>query len=372
VQVADLHKTINNLNACFLDFTDHLLASGWLDRDPKVTRSLQSTIEHFITIVRTSHAHDEFTSGKEDSRSSATIVPALEDGQDSAALSWNNYTALTSNTGMKLNTITIEDLDGAPSRQQPTAAFGLEEKVAESVQNDEIPGPASLEVFSYRSIPGYNDTLNYMPQVPIPADLFKPTFAQKLHIEAIRAGLRLVCTAEDRSQLFFRVFRRVLDFSTRENYRAHLNRVLNENFGQLLLPPPESNPEDLWPGGYSSLWLNASDVASQFRSIGMDFDSSLDIVNVEAKPKFLPDIWPDMEPGAGFTPFSVGRFSTARHQQRPNNRIGFHGPAYQGHGIATSQVVDESGLHGTGLADTTGSHGGSFMSVSVSRLIHGE
>lgn len=375
MQVADLQKTINNLNTCFLTFTDELVASGWLEKDPQVTKSLQSTIEHFITIARTSHVHDEnnlTTGGKGDSGSSATISPAPEDGQNAAAVPWNESTDLMLNTGMNLSTITIHDLYGTSSRQQHTAASEPEEIVAQSVQNNDTAGPTSLQIFPYGSIPAYNDTLNYMPQTSIPADLFKLTFAQKLHIEAIRAGLRLVCTAEDSSQLFFRVFRRVLDFSTRESYRAHLNRVLNKNFGQSLLPPPESDLEKLWPGGDSSVWLNASDVASHFRSIGMDFDSSLDIVNVEVNPRFLPNTQRDMEPGAGLATFPVDGFSKFRHQQRPNNGTGFSGAAYQQRVVAASQAVDESGIYTTGPAYTTRSYGRSFMSVDMSRLIHGE
>lgn len=375
MQVADLHKTIKNLNTCFLTFTDDLVASGWLEKDPQVTKSLQSTIEHFITIVRTSHVHDEnnpATGGKGDSGSSATISPAPEDGQDAAAVPWNESTVLMSNTGMEFSTITVQDLYGTSSRQQHTAASEPEEIVAQSVQNDEAAGPTSLQIFPYGSIPAHDDTLNYMPQISIPADLFKLTFAQKLHIEAIRAGLRLVCTAEDSSQLFFQVFRRVLDFSTRESYRAHLNRVLNEGFGQSFLPPPERDLEKPWPGGDSSVWLNASDVASHFRSIGMDFDSSLNIVNVEVNPRFLPNIRPDVEPGAGFATFSVDGFSKSRHQQRPNNGTGLSGAAYQQHVVAASQAVDKSGTYATGPAYTTRSYGKSFMSVDVSRLIHGE
>lgn len=375
MQVTDLQKTIENLNTAFLALTDDMVASGWLEKDPQVAKSLQSTIEYFITIVRTSHVHDEnnpTTSGRGDSESPATTSPATEDGQDAAAVPWNESTVLMSNTGMNLSTITIQDLYGTSSRQQQVVASEPEEIVAQSVQNDETAGPTSLQIFPYGSIPAYNDTLNYMPQISIPAGLSKLTFAQKLHIEAIRAGLRLVCTAEDSSQLFFLVFRRALDFSSRESYRAHLNRVLYENFGQLLLPPPESDLEKLWLGGDSSVWLNASDVASHFRSIGMDFDSSLDIVNVEVDPRFLPNIWPDMEPRAGLATFSVDGSSKFWHQQRPNNGTGFSDVAYQQHVVAASQAADESGIYATGPACTTRSYGRSLISVDVSRLIHGE
>jgi hypothetical protein len=119
------------------------------------------------------------------------------------------------------------------------------------------------------------------------------------------------------------------------------------------------------------VWLNASDVASHFRSIGMDFDLSLDIVDVEVNPRFLPDIWPDMEPRAGLATFSVDGFSKFRHQQRPNNGTGFSDAAYQQHVVAASQAVDESGIYAIGPAYTTRSYGSSFISVDVSRLIRG-
>jgi hypothetical protein len=124
--------------------------------------------------------------------------------------------------------------------------------------------PTSFQSSPYEIVPGHNNLFNYLPQLPRSVDLFAPNFAQRLHVQAIRAGLQLVCTAEDSSQLFYRVFNRVLDISTREGYRAYLNRVLRENFNQSPNPPSESDLDKLWSEGESCVWLNASDVANHF------------------------------------------------------------------------------------------------------------
>jgi len=210
-----------------------------------------------------------------------------------------------------------------------------------------------------------------MPQLPKSMDLFKLTFAQKLHMEAIRAGLRLVYAAEDGSQLFYRVFNRVLDFPTRESYRAHLNRVLYENFNQSLQPPPESDLDKLWSGGESCVWLNASDVASHFRSIGMDFDSSLDIFNVEVNPRCLPNIRQDTQdlPATGLVTFCGDGLTESQHQQPLHDVPCLSSTAYQ-HFMGATQDANKFGIYAIDPAYSTRGYGRSSMSVDVSKLIH--
>jgi hypothetical protein len=273
-QNSELHSTIEDLNACFLGFTDDLVSSGWLEQDPQVTKSLQKTIEHFIALVRASHAHKEDNSTSRDgsdSDSEATDSAVPESAHDAAPLTMNESTITTSGTGMNSDPMMIQDLYTT-----------FRKTVAQSVRTNGIPEapkqPQRFQTSPYEFVSAHHDAFNHEPQLPRPTILFKHTFAQKLHMEAIRAGLRLVCTAEDSSRLFYRVFNRVLDLPTREWYRVHLSRALDENFNQSLQPPPESDFDTLWSGGESCVWLNASDVATHFRSVGMDLDLSLDIV----------------------------------------------------------------------------------------------
>jgi hypothetical protein len=227
-------------------------------------------------------------------------------------------------------------------------------------------------------MPAHNDILNYVPQLPISMDLFKLTLAQKLHMEAIRAGLRLVYTAEDSSHLFYRVFNRVLDFPMRESYRAKLNRILDEHLNQSLQAPPESDLDKLWSRGESCVSLNASDVASHFRSIGMDFDSSLDIVNVEINPRCLPNILHDTQDlpaarlvtlcGDGFT---ESQHQQSQHQQPPHDVACLSSTAYQRF-TGAAQDANKFGTSAIDPAYGTRGYGKSFMSVDISRLIHGE
>jgi hypothetical protein len=348
-QNADLHKTIEDLNACFLTFTDDLVASGWLEQDPQVTKSLQGTIEQFITVAQASQAlkednsasHDEDNSGSE-----MTESPALETTQD-VALSVNESTNDISNSGMGSSMIVSTDLNDTFSRSHSTAASGPKDIVIQPVQNNVIfeahQAPTSFQNVAYEVLSAHMDALNYKPQLERSINSFKLTFAQRLHMEAIRAGLRLACNAEDSSQLFYRVFNRVLDLATRESYKALLSKILEETFDQSRQTPPESDLDRRWSGGESYVWLHASDVASHFRSIGMDFDSSLDVVNVELNPRSLPNIWGDMQELSTYQQFTEA-----------------------------AQYGNECGIY---TIDPTFSYKGyrkSSMSVDVSRLIHGK
>jgi hypothetical protein len=134
---------------------------------------------------------------------------------------------------------------------------------------------------------------------------------------------------------------------------------LDENFNQSLQAPPESHLDKLWSGEESCVWLNASDVASYFRSLGMDFDSSLDIVNVERNPKVLQNIWHYTQdlPATGLASLCGDGFMESQQQQTVHDAARLSSTAYQ-HLTETAQDANE--------------FGGSFMSVDVSKLIHGE
>jgi hypothetical protein len=373
-----LHKTIEKLNARFLDFTNDLVASGVLEQDPQVTKSLQRTIEHFITVVRASHVltGDISTADDDGSGSATTESPIPEDSQD--ALSVNESTITISGTGKNSTSMMNQDLYTTFRGLHNTAAPELE-MVDESVRNNAISeapsGPTDIQSFPSKHLPPRNDIFNCEPQPPRPMNLCKLTFAQKLHMEAIRAGLRLVCTAEDGSQLFYQVFSRVLDFPTRESYRARLSRILDENFNECLLPPPESDLGKIWPGEESFVWLNASDVVSHFRSIGVDIDSSLDIVKGEINPECLPNKWADVQdlPAAELTTLCDDGFAEPQHRQLSHQMAWLSNTTYQ-HFTGAAQDANEFGNCAMDPTYKSRGHGKSFMSVNVhvSTLIHGE
>jgi hypothetical protein len=382
-QNTDLHKTIEKLNSCFLTFTDDLVASGWLSQDPQVTKSLQRTIEHFITVVRESHTceEDSLTAHDEDDfESAATKSPAPDDTEDaspSAVTPVDESTITVSSTEIHPGT-TIRHLNTTFGIPYNTAAS--EHMDIQSVRNNAISeasyGPTSFEDIPFEFVSFLNDVLNYKPELTRPLNLPKPTFAQKLHTEAIRTGLHLVCNAEDSSQLFFRVFNRVLDLPTREGYRARLTRILDENSNRLLQPPPANDLDKLW-SGESSVWLNASDVANHFRSIGMDFDSSPDIADEVTDPNYLPT-WTDMQdlPATGIDTISSDGFAKSPHQQPPHDMTYLSSTSYQ-HFTGAAQGANEFGISARHPTHNTRGYGRSFMpvdvsSVDVSKLIRGE
>jgi hypothetical protein len=304
-QITKLHEAIENLNASFLTFTDALVASGCLDQDPQVTTSLQRTIEHFINVVQESHVVTEDTTIADDDTNSGltcTEWSRLDDVQGAVFqpvnISSTTESTTESNTEEHPSTIENHDLCTAFNWPKDAAPCDQRDLIVQVVQNTlttkALDEPMNSQNPPYKALPVQNDTFSYMPHLPRSVDSFRPTFAQKLHLEAIRAGLRLVCSAENNSQLFFRVFNRVLDNRTRESYRAHLSRILGETFSQTPGPPPESETENFRSRRETGIWFNASDVARYFRSIGIDFDSSPDIVHVEVG-YHLPSMWHDTQ-----------------------------------------------------------------------------
>jgi hypothetical protein len=374
-QINNLHNTIEKLNECFLTFTDALVASGWLEQDPQVTKSLQSAIEHFITVVQASQVLKEDNSNASDDSDSVSLAAELsvpKDNQHTVPLPVNESILTTSGPGVDSSTTMIQELYVTFNKSHSTTAPKIKETVVQSLRNTvpNIPnGPTSFQTRPYDI-----DTFNYVPQLPRSTNVFKLTFAQKLHIEAIRAGLRLVCTAEERSQLFYQVFNRVLDFPTRESYRALLSRILNENLNNSLQPPPESDLDKLWSEGESCVWLNASDVASHFRSIGMDFDSSLDIVDVEINPQDLPNILHDTQglPATRSVTLFGNGFAESQQQQQPSYDAALlSSTAYQ-HFTGAAQHANDFGFCTIDPTYSAQCYENLILSVDVARLIHGE
>lgn len=257
-------------------------------------------------------------------------------------------------------------LDGS----HDTVPLEREEMVVQSVRKaapwEATNHPSDFQSFPSELVPPYN-TVNFMSQLPIPRsmDPISITFAQRIHLEAIRCGLRLACTAEDHSLQFYRVFSHVLDFHTREELRALLNKILYENFNQMLHPPPESDVDRLWPAGLSSAWLNASDVARYFRTRGMDFDGLQGIVTVKIHPGSLPARLLNAQ---GVPAIDL---ITPPHQQLPHDLPSL---SSNGHHYfpAAPQDVSSVGTFPKNLAYPTRSHHMTDISIEVSRLIQGE
>ncbi|KAF2807114.1 uncharacterized protein BDZ99DRAFT_573011 [Mytilinidion resinicola] len=346
-QIAGLNKTIEGLNACFLTLTDELVASGWLEHNPQVTKAVQRAIERFITIVRVSHVPQEDDQTVSDCHSSGSMT-----------------------TGSLAPEISLD-------RPHDTGTSEREETVVQSVRNaapwEAANQPSDFQSFPCELVPAHNNTVNFMSQLRIPGSMDppNPTFAQRLHFQAIRAGLRLVCTAEDRSMEFYRVFNRVLDFHTREGLRALLNKILNDNFNQLLQPPLESDVDRSWSGGLSCAWLNASDVARYFRTIGMDFDGSQGIVTVKMHPgSFLARLLNAQGlPATGLITLCGDGLEESPHQQPPHDLACLSSTAHH-YFTATAQDASCFGIFANNIAYTTRSHNTSHISIDVSRLIH--
>lgn len=325
-QIAGLNRTIEDLNACFLTLTDELVASGLLEHHPQVTKVAQRTIESFIALIRESQGSQKDDQDASDFHSSVSTTPeppSLE------------IDLLRDSGTLKHKEVAVKSVPNAA----PWEAAGQ---------------PWEVQSFPYQLVPSHNPTVNFMPQLPIleSMDPLRPTFAHRLHLEAMRAGLRLAITAEDRSLEVYRVFHLVLDSPTRHALVAALSMALNDSFNQLHHPPPESDVD--------RSCFNASDVARYFRTIGMDFDGMHGIVTVKMHPGSSPARVFNEGPPA--ITFRGDGLKESPHPQPPHDSTYVSGTA---HSPFTSTAQD------VGVYATRG-HDMSHVSIDVSRLIHGE
>lgn len=340
------------MNACFLTLTDELVASGWLERDLQVTKTVQGTIERFIAAVRASHAPE-----KENQ--------VVSDDHDPDSIARGPL---------------AQEVDLDRSHDAGTLEHGL--IVAQS-GGSTAPYEATYQASNFQSFPGelvlphvnITHTFNFMTQLPIPGSIgpSSPTFAQRLNLEAIRAGLRLVCSAEDRSLDFYRVFNHVLDFHARERLRRLLNRILDHNFHQLLQPPPESDVDGQGSGALPSAWLNASDVARYFRTIGIDLDGSQDIVTVQMHRGSLPARLLSVQglPARDLVKVRRGGFEGSPHQQRSYDQA-YLSSTPRHHFTSATRDVSSFGIFDKHLGYTAQSHDMLDISIDVSKLIYGK
>jgi hypothetical protein len=196
-----------------------------------------------------------------------------------------------------------------------------------------------------------------------------PTFAQRLHLQAIRAGLRLVCTAEDSSLEFYQAFSHALHFHTREELRALLNEILDDSSNRLRQPPPESDVDKSWSGGLFSAWLNASDAAQYFRTIGMDFDGSKGVVTVKLHPGSFSARLLNVRGlhAKGLITLRADGLEESPQQQPPHDLACLPSAANE-YLTTTAQDVNCFGVFAKHLAYTTRRHDTSHVFVNVSRL----
>lgn len=348
-QVAGLNKTIEGLNTCFLTLTDELVASGWLEHDPQVTKAVQRTIKRLITVFRSS------------------LVPQEDSQNDRDCHSSGSMTA-----GPLAPEISLD-------RPHNTGTLGREEMVVQSMRNaapwEAADQSSDFQSFSYEFVPAHNNTVDLMSQLPIPRSMEppSPTFAERLHLQAIWAGLRLLCTAEDRSQEFYQTFSHALHFHTREELGALLNKILDDSSNRLRQPPPESDVDRSWSGGLFSAWLNASDVARYFRTIGMDFDGSQGVVTLKLHPGSFPARLLNAQGlhTKGLITLCADGLEESPQQQPPHDLACLPSAAHQ-YLTATAQDASYFGVFAKNFAYTTQSHDTSHVFVDVSRLIHGK
>ncbi|RMZ77501.1 hypothetical protein DV737_g4306, partial [Chaetothyriales sp. CBS 132003] len=265
------------------------------------------------------------------------------------------------------------------AKPHATDALDPEEMVVQSVRSA-VRSKASNQPLNFQSTPGEpvpicNNGVNSISRLLVPDSTgsLSPTFAQRLHVEALRAGLQLVCTAEDRSLDFYRVFNHVLDTTTRERFRALMSRSLDNSFSYLLQPPPESDVDSSWSGGLSCAWLNASDVARYFRSIGMDFDGSQDVVTIKIHPGSFPAGLVNAQGQHAASRMRLsndGLEKSTYQQQQPHDEARFSSTV---HHTFTTTALDMSsfGILAKDIAYTTRSHDAFRVSIDVSKLIHG-
>jgi hypothetical protein len=136
-------------------------------------------------------------------------------------------------------------------------------------------------------VPPPDDSSNYLLELPTSmwADRLRPTFAQNLHLEGIRCGLQLVCTAEDNSGAFYQVFNETLNSASRREWKTIFGNILNGNLNQSLYPPPESGMYGSHTRRLFPIWLNASDVVWYFRSMGIDLNGPQGTITVKIPSK---------------------------------------------------------------------------------------
>lgn len=305
--------------------------SGLLEHHPQVTKVAQRAIETFIAVIRESQGSRKDDQAVSDfhgrdlhsSVSTTPEPPSLE------------IDLLHDSGTLKHKEVVVKPVRDAA----PWEAAGQ---------------PWDFESIPYELEPPHNTTLNFVPQLHSlePMDPLSPTFAQRLHLEAIRGGLQLISTAEDRSLTVYRVFNLVLDSHSRHGLIAALSTALNDRLHQWHHPPPESHVDN--PR------LNASDVARYFRTMGMDFDGKHGIVTVKMHPEFLPARLFNAGPPA--ITFRGDGMEESPHQQPPHDSTYLSGPAPH-HFTSTAQDVSAYGTRG---------HNMSYVSIDVSRLIHGE
>ncbi|KAF2664682.1 hypothetical protein BT63DRAFT_464773 [Microthyrium microscopicum] len=343
LQNSDLQKTIEDLSACFLSFTDDLVASGWLEQDRIVAKKLQATIEQFIAITRASQSPiTENPAGDEHFESPGTTDSSPAEFIQDLATPSPLKEPLPTATGIDMSStqMILPNPQETLSRKYTTSTTESRNMLTQTLPRATIFSslnvPPSPQSYPRGPMPTHNPLLDYLPRIPRSINFFKPSFAQKLQLEAIRAGLRLVSTAEDNSSLFYRTFNRILDLPTRETFRSRLYQALDDN--KSLHPPPENAS---WSESESFAWLNASDVARHFRSIGIDIDSSLDIVEMV-----------QMESGywQGFATFSG-------NEQPYDMRALYH-----------ANELDEYAINPA--YNNNGGYTGSSVTVDLSKLIH--
>jgi hypothetical protein len=329
------------MNACFLSLTDKLVISGWLEQDTQTTKAVQKTIESFITLVRASNVSQDDEQDTSDYHSPGVATPRS----------------------------VVSDISFHPIMSDPeemAVASALDARLWDANQ------VSDSESFAYD---GVSSRINTISELRLPRSIDPPTpsFAQRLHVQAIQAGLRLVCTAEDHSMVFYRVFNRVLDLNTREGLKTFLHKVLDSNYNQLLQPPVETDLDMSWSEEVSEAWLSASDVARYFRTIGMDLEGPQGIVTVEVPLTSLLTK-PANTQGLVVTDRILlhgDNLEKSSRQQPPNDQVYLSNGA-SNYVAASPEETSNFGVLANSFSYTARSGNTSNISIDVSRLIHGE
>lgn len=369
-QVNSLQKTVDDLNTCFLAFTDDLFVSGWLEKAPKVASSLQATIENFISIVHASNSHSrnhDTVNDRDESTPTSYSIAHTGPTQDA-----NHFSVADS--GIAVGSILVQGSDDTPNGVYASVNSELT-KSTTKIKQDRMTlqtsrSPAQSRSFSPLYMPAYKDMFNYIPRLARQIDLMRLNFAQKLHMETIKAGLELISTAEDNSQLFFHVFSQVSDHHTRETYKRHFSRILDKYHNNAFEALPGAGIYSQWSGRKSWLWLNASEVASHFRSLGMNVDSPSGTISVEVDSSFPADMWYQREGLSAHQSFrSHGNDASITHQASTDQAYLISTvPTYNAKAAQAANDYDISSFHSLTNARSQRSR----IFVDVSQLIHGE
>ncbi|KIW00846.1 uncharacterized protein PV09_07606 [Verruconis gallopava] len=289
-EVNELQQSIETLNTCFLTFTDDLVASGLLKCDENLAKSLQRTIERFVSVARESHNRSENSACTKDENTMTSETRSPLAGKCDGKITFETQKGSTTTTFSSVG-IFNQTHDAVSLSSKLYKATAVEDgKIVTPTAQNVINSTANKPFTSFQNgpderMPLFQDSFSYLTRTPASIGVLKLNFAQRLQMETLSAGLRLLDSAREGSLIFRRVFNCVLDSSTRELFRNSLQNQLNKTFYGSFSVPSERDGENTWNGGESNVWIYSSGVDVYFRSMGIDLNVTEELVELGITPR---------------------------------------------------------------------------------------